>query len=578
MPADCRFLFDTGSVIMDPPILAAVEKFVRAGGTFVALHNTGRHDPVAANTWPGASLTGCKVLPGPATGKIKLGRNLPILKEWEGREFSGAGTAIDWKANDHAQNASVRLQPLDDQVQVLAQWSDGSAAVTCRTLGQGQVITLGSTFWRDTLDKEGVWVCQNTQLLKSLLAGIGVEHKSEASQDAIWLNDAVTKNGIESWILAFNSTRTALTSDLKFKTDARPREVRDVLTRLTMPFDYAEGWVVLKNVSFENTQTRAFAVDRSTLVGGLPFWWAEKTKYWTRTEENPPAPIAVPDAVELGTIKLDAWKFLADRDDQIHADTRWTAAAFNDSTWDAIVTGPWNTLHADLRDYAGVGLYRTTVVIPRQWAGSSIRLNLYGNLQPCIFGNATFYVNGKKLEDADFLKDLVHPLNSPAQTSLDRLLVLGQNVLAVEIKGGANWAQSSFSGFGGTVYLSEIKPLEPSVALGADWELAQSDGTSTPAALPLAKAHAQYLARDFALPASWDRGSVYLRLDTATPSCTRCGSTGSSSRVRLFATLARTKNLISRRMSNREKSAGSSYGAGPFPALAIRNRYPRPRR
>ncbi|MEI8195310.1 MAG: hypothetical protein WCI73_05325, partial [Phycisphaerae bacterium] len=226
LPVGTRFLLDTGSVIMDQSTVAAVEKFVRAGGTFVALHNTGRHDPVDANTWPVSRLTGCKVLPGMPAGKIKFGSNLPILKEWEGREFAGAGAAIDWKANDHALNASVRLQPRDDQVQVLAQWSDGAAAVTCRTLGQGRVITLASTFWRDALDKEGVWVCNNTRMLKSLLAGFGIAHHSEASQDAIWLNDVTTKNGLENWLIAFNTARTPLASDLKFKADAKPREVR----------------------------------------------------------------------------------------------------------------------------------------------------------------------------------------------------------------------------------------------------------------------------------------------------------------------------------------------------------------
>ncbi|MEI8195183.1 MAG: hypothetical protein WCI73_04675, partial [Phycisphaerae bacterium] len=247
----------------------------------------------------------------------------------------------------------------------------------------------------------------------------------------------------------------------------------------------------------------------------IPFWWAEKTKYWSKTAV-PVTPDIAADPVKLGTLKLDPWKFRADRDDKIHADERWTAAGFNDSAWDTLGTGPWNSLRADLQDYSGVGLYRATFEIPRQWTGSAISLNLYGNLQPCVFGTPTFYLNGKKLEDAAFLNDLGHPIHSPAKTSLDRLLVPGKNVLAVEIKGGAEWAKSTFSGFGGTVYLSETKPLAPTVALGAGWQLVQSDGKSAATALPLAKAKGQYLVRDFDLPTAWSHRSVYLRIDTAT--------------------------------------------------------------
>ena len=515
LPRECKVLFDSGSTIMTPETVDEITKFVSNGGTFVALHNTGCNTPEEANAWPVSRLTGCKVLAGKGTGRIQFEKNLPAFKAWEGRQFAGEGTAVGWTGIDSAKDVSVRLQPTAPGVQVLAQWGDGSAAVTCRPLGKGRVICLGSTFWRDAADKDGVWIANNPQFLKQLVSDLGVTQQAEAASDQLWLDRAVTKNGAENWLIAFNTARSPVTSELKFKADAKPREVRDVATKTAVPFDYVEGWVVLPKVTFENTQTRVFATDRATLVGGLPVWWGEKTTYWPKTELPALAPAPVQNAASLGTLKIDPWKFLADRDGTAQADPQWTSASFNETAWGTLGTGPWNTLRDDLKDFTGVGLYRANFELPENWNGSAVDLCLFAGNPPCVLGQATFYVNGKKIEDARFLKEITNSgLGFAPSTCINPFLVPGKNQLAIAIKGGGTWADGTFSGFGGTVYLRKHQPLSPKTTLGDGWKLVQPDGKSTPVTLPVTKATGQHLACDFAVPATWTQGDLYLRLDT----------------------------------------------------------------
>ena len=516
LPPECKVVFDSDSTTLDQKAVDGILKFVSDGGTFVALHETGRDTPEEVGAWLGSQLTGCKVLPGAGSGAITFGRDLPVFKQWEGREFPGDGAAVDWVGIDSAKGASVRLQPVDPAVQVLAKWLDGTAAVTSRPVGKGRVICLGSTFWRDTADIEGIWRCKNPEVLGALIGGLGIERETDATSNAIWLDNPITKNGLEQWLIAFNTSRDPVTADLKFKLDAKPREVRDITAGgASVPFDYVDGWVVLKDQAFENTQTRVFAADRAGFTAAMPFWWGEKVKYWLRNDFPAATPDTPPDPSKLGTITIDPWKFLADRDGSVGAKDGWASAGFDDSAWDTLATGPWNSLREDLKDYTGVGLYRATFDLPPSWRGSDVTLNLYGRIPP-VFGAATFYLNGRKIEDETFLKESVQLAECPFRTDITRFLVPGKNTLAVKIKGGASWGGGTFSGFGGTVYLRESKPLQPRAELKTGWTLVGADNKSSAVHLPLGKVTGKYLACNFDIPPAWRGKKIYLRV--ATPS------------------------------------------------------------
>lgn len=517
LPSTCKVLFDSGSEIMESATVDAIASFVSRGGIFVALHNTGRHDPIEADTWPVARLTGCKVIGRKANGKIRFESDLPVFKGWEGREFDGEGIALDWTGTDRAKDQSLRLSPQSGEVKVLAKWADGTAAVTSRTLGKGRVICLGSTFWRNARDKGGAWHTDEDRLdvLERLFTDLGVERTSDASSPNVWVNESITKNGLESWLVAFNSSLTPGAADVGFRADAKPSEVRELTSGRSVPFLYSDGWVHLKGIDFASSETKVFSIKRADLANGLPFWWAEKTKYWKKAV----VPVVADEPREsgkLGSLKIDSWKFLADRDGKVSAAGDWSAPQFNDNSWGAIETGPWNSLREELKDYAGTGLYRKAFSLPAEWKGSSISLNLYGDRAPKIFGSAEFFLNGKRVEGAQFQRDLGSP-GYPARFVVDNLLAGKDNVLAVKIEGGGKVAGESFSGFGGSVYLVAQRPLAPVLDLGGEWTLVRQDGSSSPVSFPVAGVAGKYIAKNFDIPMAWAGREIVLRVETETP-------------------------------------------------------------
>lgn len=518
LPDTCKVLMDSGSEFMDQAAVDAIASFVEKGGSFIALHNTGRHDPVNANTWPISRLTGCKVAGQNGKGRIRFESDLPIMKGWEGREFEGEGSALDAGGNDHARDNSLRLVPESGDVKAVAKWADGTAAVTCRTLGIGRVICLGSTFWRSASDRgSGAWGADDSELqvLDRLFTDLGVERQSDASSSSIWLNDNITKNGIENWLISVNSTRVPVSADIRFRAAAKPQEVRELTMDQAVRFKYADGWIHLKGIKFDSVGTKVFAIKRAGLAGGIPYWWSEKTTYW-KNSGVPEARDEVRDAGKLGTLKFDTWKFLPDRNGAVSAQNGWIAPRFDDASWDAIETGPWNSLKSELKDYAGIGLYRAAFTIPAEWKGSSVSLNLYGDRMPKVFGDAEFYLNGRKIEGEPFQRDLGQA-SYPARVVIDDLLAGPRNVLAVKIKGGAKWAGEDFSGFAGSVYLAAEKPMSQTIDLGGPWTIVRQDGSSSSIAFPGAAASGKYLAKDAAIPANWAGRQIYLKINAATP-------------------------------------------------------------
>jgi len=194
---------------MEPDTVAAVRKYVEQGGTFVAFNGTAMHTALDPDLRPLAELSGFKVTNTSKGGKIRFESNLPIFKGWENKEFQGWGMAVDWLNDDHAKSGNLGLAASDPSSVPLARWSDGSVAVGYRKVGRGQIITLGSTFWRDGKDVSGVWRTSHqleSQFLERLFTDCGILRTTNASVPEVWTRKMVTKNGLQNWLMAFNST------------------------------------------------------------------------------------------------------------------------------------------------------------------------------------------------------------------------------------------------------------------------------------------------------------------------------------------------------------------------------------
>jgi hypothetical protein len=203
---DYPVLWDAGTSVMDDRLLSAIESYVRAGGTFVAVSDTGQHDLLQPDTWPIEKLTGFKVVGQRENSMVTVLPGNPVLKRLAGLTFNGNGIAVNWMGQNHLADSSVALAPQDGDGVALARWADGSVAVGMRRLGKGRVVVLGSSFWRSMSDRAGSGVSLNgtvqTTFLNDIFAGLGIRKPADINSEDVWLRCMTTKNGLQDWVMA----------------------------------------------------------------------------------------------------------------------------------------------------------------------------------------------------------------------------------------------------------------------------------------------------------------------------------------------------------------------------------------
>ena len=520
---DYAALYDENNHYLSPETLAAIRRYVEKGGTFIALQDTGRNSLLEPDTWPISDLTGFKVLSTGKQGTITFGKNLPIFKGWEGKQFAGEGSALDWKEDQSAVGVSVALAPAAAGTVALARWEDGTVAIGMRQLGKGRVLVLGSTFWRygRDLGGTGMWRTDHVEpaFLERLFTDLGVKRTADANTPDVYTRKVITKNGLQEWLVAFNTLGKDTTADLSLAVAQQPAQVWDMNTKTPVDFTYADGWVQLKNVTLPPFGTVIYGVQRASLSAGLDEWWMEKTKFWTRRAPLTPAVEPRPDPANPPTISFENWRFLADQDGSVSKTTDWAAPAFADAAWRSADNEPWNLLFDDLKDYGGVGLYRSRPFsLPAGWKNRPLILHVDGGLGYVSTG-CTAYVNGQKLPALRRRQDVT------------ALLQPTGNVFCLQLTGkkpGGDWPLSGLVGC--AFWLQPEITLAPTMSLLGDWTSFAGDWTTTqPVTLPgtdlkltdggnmkpgLNPVLTNHLVRDVDIPAAWRGQQVYLHAIT----------------------------------------------------------------
>lgn len=511
-------IFDAGSDILDEETVADLERYVEAGGTFIALHNTGRSTPLAANTWPIAKLTGFKVTSAGKQGNIQFAGELPVFKGWEGRQFKAEGIAIDWKNNDVAQGTGIAISPAASGTKALARWDDGSIAVGLREIGKGRVIVLGASFWRNGKDINGRWVPDGTSVcLDRLFADLGVRKEADASSGKVWVRKTTTKNGLQDWLIAINANERpdfAVTSDLSFKVGAAPDAVIDMVSGKPVEFKTRPGgWIDIPSVAFGKYDTRVFAVKRAnTLADALPVWWAEKLKYWTQSERPGNAATTAGDSEGAPeAIPFDTWRFRDDPDGIIATNGAWANPGFDAKAWKTLRSGSWKLLDPELKDYGGIGLYRSDFTIPSAWKGHVLTLNL---LNHAACGKGEFSINGVKVyefTDGSFHRELAPFLDFDISGLINSN---GPNTLSVKVEGG-----KELSGICGAVWIAPERVLAPSIALNGTWQCIMKDFVTAKEVSIPGKMFGRFLRREVDIPSDWAGKQVFLHMETRANWC-----------------------------------------------------------
>jgi hypothetical protein len=493
------------SDVMSPKTVAAIKRYVAQGGTFVALPPSGRHTPLERDRQPLAAISGFKVDHRPMSGTIRFMDTCPDFPLWQGQSFNGTGNAKDWKARQCA--GGVRLKPRKLDAKVIARWADGSAAIGVRKIDKGKIITLGSGFWRNARDIKGKWLPDSRNpLLEQLAEQLGVTRSVWADSEKLWLRKAVTKNGLEDWIVATNVAEAPIrdvAATISFRLDYEPNQVLDAVTKTAVTFTYADGVVTLKHVAFTPLETRIFAVSRPESPAlALKTWWNEKRTYWQRG----PAP-NFPNVEPLPsvTLNLDSWEMIPDPNGDIAASGDWLNAGFRAKSSFHAGNGTWKILIPELKDYEGDMLYRREFRLPKAWRKRLVTFNFEHST---VYETAEFYLNGKLFMTYDRSKQ--HPeLRSVNSADVSSLLKRrGTNVLAVKVNGGKRLN----AGFCGNLWFAVERDLEDAVSLDGTWECVAGDLlTAKPVTVP-GKFRGRYLRRTFTAPESWRGKTIFLRL------------------------------------------------------------------
>ena len=180
---------------------------VRAGGTFVAVSDTGRHSLLEADAWPIRRLTGFKVLGRRENGRLTIVAGNPLLQAIErivvrrrrdcltvGRHCSGPeepGTR-QWdrvgtlgRRNRRRGDANARPRPDRDPGSSVF-WRSESLRTATGTPLQESVRT---TFFGD------------------LFSALGIDRQADIDSEDVWVRRFVTKNGLQQWVMVYNSGR-----------------------------------------------------------------------------------------------------------------------------------------------------------------------------------------------------------------------------------------------------------------------------------------------------------------------------------------------------------------------------------
>ena len=482
---DYPVLMDCGNEVLDERTMKDLTRYVTEGGIYIAIHKTGLHSATEAESYPLGALCGYQVAAKAKTGTILFDKAPPLFRQWAGREFKGEGIGLG------------DADPALAGTQAIARWADGGTAIGYRKVGKGAVVVLGSSFWRSG----GI----EQEFFEQLFAELGIERDANASMPSVWTRKVQTKNGLQDWLIAYNSDSSALQADVSFRLEARPAAVLNLETKQPVNFVYSQdGWVTVKNVAFEGNGVAAFAAKRADLIGGLPMWWNEKTTYWKRCAPGP-AVNAKEQSDEPPTVGVDTWRFYADRDGALSAGNDWKAPGYDDASggWRTLLTGPWNYQGDDLKDYNGVGLYRAKVNLPADWPGKTITLGLYSYDLPIAYSEAEFFLNGKSIaqyQERRWSQTLVYDVTGAARP--------GENILAVRVKGG-----NSISGIVGSVWLGTETEAREQLSLSGDWKAIKAEYTESEAVRLPGKVTGKYLTRDVDIPASWRGEPVYLHVE-----------------------------------------------------------------
>ena len=461
------FLIDCNNTVMTPAMTNAIERYVRAGGTYVAMFQSGRHTPETPDRWLLDGLTGCHVKRMSVyTNKfndwgvsLDPDRRTKVRVAPAGEAMNGTnGAQLPWEF----WSDGATLEADADDVETLYRWCDGeneapgSPAVVSRRLGKGRVVTCGVRLR---------FYDQETRALGQILAALGARRIPVVPSPGIHARHYETTDGVSDvWLFANERENAETPYEIRFRDGVR-RELVDVVTGKPVPEKGTLG---------PNDFILATSPRESASQAAAAWHWVRNQFGWWRGAAKSPAAVSRPephpDVVELGT---GPWSVE-------YADGRVVKRP----------VGPWvvgTDIPAEVTDY----VCTREITVPADWTDGEVELWGVGQYaQSFCPGPIWVYLNGQEVCFGDGgVPGRVLPLKPGEKATL-----------AIKVQGDRH---PGVRGFRGTLFLFHRPRPAGELSLAGEWEVFErmTDVTPHTATLPGHYDRGVALHRTFTLPA-----------------------------------------------------------------------------
>jgi hypothetical protein len=485
-------VIDTNTSIMDDTMVSDIEKWVRNGGTFVTLVQTGRHTPEKRDAWPISRLTGYKVV---KIDQLKPDGNI----DERGSLLAAKRQSVLGDSWDGVIANGLHLEKVADDVHDLLLWKDGTVAAGMRPLGKGYIVDLGAKFTGFKIPDrvEPGDMGQESRELQSLLTAIlkwrnvvpEPAHLAVAN-DKVFLRHSTTNNGLyDVWTLWNQSPKDDQTVSVVM-TNNQSLFAIDVATGAKSSITNS----TLENIDLKKSDTRVFLTPTHQIEESPVVWFDLQRNWWRGT--TPPRPKKLPGAPHKFSVDLTQdWKFktlsLGSGAGSL------TGMKVDDDSWPSRELSVW-----DVKDEGGTGhgVFRKTFTVPKNWNAGLVSIWMTSWDGSSFIGGGRVILDGKE----------VKPMNNAAYISIaNPVLKAGsEHTLAVEVE-----SKGVLAGLRGQCWLS-FEPTPPAkIDLAGKWTTS-ADGLAYASSISLpGNFKTQFMKRTFNVDAKYRDTNAVLIVD-----------------------------------------------------------------
>jgi hypothetical protein len=488
-------IIDSNTSIMDDAMVDSIEAWVRNGGTFITLGQTGRHRPERPDTWPISRLTGYSVEKidkmTDAGGVLETG----TLQAAPGQElYDSSWNGV--KAN------GLHMKKQAGDVQDLLLWKDGTVAAGMRPLGKGYVVDLGAKFvgskMADRFDPGGdsPEARQMRKMLMALLAWRKMTPEPGVlKQDADWvkLRHGVTNNGLyDVWTVWNQSPDKDETVSVKILGGQKPGFAIDMVGAVRMPLTAPE----IDNVALKPYEAKAFLTPKGAIGDAAGAWFDLQRKWWRGTTKPEAKVLPGPDH-RFSEDLSEGWRFKV-----LPADADATSLLkeqVEDGSWPTRTLGLWDVKDAG----GGHGVLRRSFTVPSRFGNGLVSIWITS----WQGGNGGFFEEGRVWLDGKEVKPM--SAKNYIAIGLPELKAGSTHEVAMEIK-----SRGVLAGLSGEAWLS-YEPKPPAeVDLAGKWATSPDGLTyGSPAGLPGKFSSTWFLRRSFYVDGKYRGQNAVLTVD-----------------------------------------------------------------